>query len=123
MDITKLSRRPVLFGALAAAASAWAPNARGEVRIDITRGRVQPMPIAISPLFGEGGQEAELGRSIKGVIAANLERSGLFRPLDERAYIQAPNVLRSNQLPRFGDWRVINAQALDRKSTRLNSSH
>jgi TolB protein len=122
MSKTLIARRPFLFSSVAMAAVTAVP-ARGEIRIDITRGRVQPMPIAISPLFGEGGQEAELGRSIKGVIAANLERSGLFRPLDERAYIQAPNVLRSNQLPRFGDWRVINAQALVHGDVQMQGSN
>jgi TolB protein len=39
-----------------------------------------------------------------------LERSGIFRPIDQRAFIQGVESLRGG--PRFGDWRLINAQAL-----------
>src|SRR3546814_1760055 len=44
------------------------------------------------------------------VVAADLERSGLFRPVDKRAFIQDAASLRLG--PRFGDWRLINAEAL-----------
>ncbi len=85
--------------------------AQGEPRIDITRGRVEPMPIAVSPLHGAQAQETQIGRDITQVISANLDRSGLFRPLDPRAFIQTPEAMRSAP-PRYLDWRAINAQAL-----------
>src|SRR3546814_16307384 len=44
------------------------------------------------------------------VVAADLERSGLFRPVDKQAFIQDAASLRLG--PRFGDWRLINAEAL-----------
>ena len=44
------------------------------------------------------------------MVSADLERSGLFRPIDRRAFIQSPEQLRG--LPQFADWRQINAQAL-----------
>ena len=44
------------------------------------------------------------------MIAANLERSGLFRPIDQGAYIQSAADMQVQ--PRFVDWRQINAQAL-----------
>jgi TolB protein len=44
------------------------------------------------------------------VIAANLKRSGLFAPIDPAAYIE--KVSNVDALPRFADWRTINAQAL-----------
>ncbi|MGQ0665387.1 MAG: Tol-Pal system beta propeller repeat protein TolB [Pseudomonadota bacterium] len=94
-----------------AALSVGGFSAHAEIKIDITRGRVEPMPIAISPFFGQPGQEVQIGTDVTGVIAANLERSGLFRPIDPKAFIQAPAALRS-QPPRFPDWRAINAQAL-----------
>ncbi len=83
---------------------------RAELRLDITSGRVQPMPIAI-PAFAGGGTEAQAGAEIAGVISADLERSGLFRPIDPRSFIQNVSATDSNA-PRFGDWRQINAQAL-----------
>ena len=84
--------------------------ARADLRVDITRGQVEPMPVAVSDLFGESDDEAKFGRRIAEVVARNLERSGLFRPIDQRAYIQRPEAMLSG--PRFADWRQINAQAL-----------
>jgi TolB protein len=85
--------------------------AAAQLRIDITRGRVEPLPIAITPLQGNAAQETQVGTDVSGVISGNLERSGLFRPLDPKAFIQTPQALRT-QPPRFPDWRAINAQAL-----------
>ncbi len=44
-------------------------------------------------------------------ISADLERSGLFRPIDPRSFIQNVSATDSTA-PRFGDWRQLNAQAL-----------
>jgi TolB protein len=83
--------------------------ALAELRLDVTRGKVEPMPIAITAFAGGGGEEAQTGRDMAQVISADLERSGLFRPLDPHSFIQ--NVS-AGEGPRFGDWRQINAQAL-----------
>jgi len=88
----------------------FAATARAELRIDVTQGNVQPMPIAVTDFFGQQPNDAQSGANIAGVVAADLERSGLFKPIDKKAFIQTPDSLRT--LPRFGDWRVINAQAL-----------
>ncbi|MGB0682490.1 MAG: Tol-Pal system beta propeller repeat protein TolB [Magnetovibrionaceae bacterium] len=85
-------------------------DARAELQIDITKGVVEPIPVAISPFFGATADEAQSGAEISRVIAANLERSGLFAPIDSSAFIQSN--LSIDTLPRFGDWRIINAQAL-----------
>ena len=84
--------------------------ARADLRVDITRGQVEPMPIAVSNFFGASEEAGEFGRKISEVIARNLERSGLFRPIDNRAFIQGSESMQSG--PRFADWRQINAQAL-----------
>ena len=84
-------------------------SARAELKIDITRGNIEPMPIAITRLVG-AGDEGRLGQDIARVVAADLQRSGLFRPIDQRAFIQKPEAMKVR--PRFGDWRQINAQAL-----------
>lgn len=89
---------------------ATAQTARAELRIDITRGVVEPIPIAITALHGVRPETTRFGRDIADVVSADLERSGLFRPIDPAAFIQQAVV--SGTLPRFGDWRVINAQAL-----------
>jgi len=82
--------------------------ASAELRIDLLRGKIEPMPIAI-PAFAGGGEGGQVGRDLAQVISADLESSGLFRPLDPRSFIQ--NVA-AGEGPRFGDWRQISAQAL-----------
>jgi TolB protein len=108
-----IDRRAVLLGALAGTAGAALPlvTARAQVRIDITGGQVKPIPIALSSLFGANAADAQSGREIRNVIAADLERSGLFKVIEEGAYIQNAESMRSAP-PRFVDWRQINAQAL-----------
>ena len=80
------------------------------LEIDITQGNVDPLPIAIPDFFGESPEETEVGKGIAGVVTANLERSGLFRPLDPGSFIQKDVTLQVQ--PRFADWRILNAQAL-----------
>ena len=85
-------------------------RAAAQLRVDITKGNVDPIPIAVSPFAGDSGRATELGQAIADVVAADLDSSGLFKTLDRLAYIQSPEELRG--LPRFPDWRQINAQAL-----------
>src|SRR6516162_7876479 len=92
---------------------------RAELRIDITRGRVEPVPIAIPALAGSAANESQAGQDLAGVVSADLERSGLFRPLDPHSFIQ--NLSASDAQPRFGDWRQINAQALVTGSVKTQS--
>ena len=84
--------------------------ASAELRIDITRGVIEPLPIAVVPFSGDNDEMSRVGRDIAGVISADLDRSGLFRPIDERAFIQTQ--MSMDSLPKFGDWRVLNAPAL-----------
>ncbi|WP_374534662.1 Tol-Pal system beta propeller repeat protein TolB [Phenylobacterium sp.] len=92
-----------LVAALVSAAAVTAP-ARAQIEVDINRGDVKPLPIAI-PAFG-GAQGAEIAQ----VITGNLERSGLFAPIPQSAFIE--QTLDVNVQPRFPDWKTINAQAL-----------
>jgi len=98
-----------LFAALALIAGAAVP-ARAALEIDITRGNVKPMPIAITKLNGDTPRGVQVGGDIAGVVLRNLERSGLFQPLNERAFIEDPKTITGR--PKFADWRLIAAQAL-----------
>jgi TolB protein len=98
-----------LFPAVLAAAL-MSGAARADLTIDVTKGNAQPMPIAISPLAGGAPDEVQLGNDIASVVSADLERSGLFKPIDRKAFIQSPDSLQQNV--RFADWKLINAQAL-----------
>jgi len=90
--------------AFAAGATLGAGPARAQVEVDVNQGALQPLPIAI-PNFG-----GSLGGDIAKVISANLERSGLFRPLDPASF--AESALDVNLQPRFAAWKSSSAQAL-----------
>ncbi len=79
---------------------------RAEVVVDVTKGNVEPLPIAITDFLAGG----DLGAKISGVVAADLKRSGLFAPIDQGAFIE--KISNPDVSPRFEDWKVINAQAL-----------
>jgi TolB protein len=110
LNLSLLNRRRVLLGA---GAIALTPSSLGiaQTRIDVTQGTPKPMPIALPDFVGGGGAaDAETGRGVTQVIAANLQRSGLFAPIDQNAYIE--RIANIDAMPRFPDWRTINAQAL-----------
>jgi TolB protein len=85
---------------------ALSPASYAQLKVDITRGISQPMPVAIPNMGGD----ARLGADIAGVVTANLERSGLFKPIAADAFIEG--TVADSAIPRFVDWRQISAQAL-----------
>jgi TolB protein len=109
-----LSRRRVMMlgaGTAAAALAGLTPQrAAAVLKLDVTQGNVQPVPIAIPDFIGVGLRDPSGGRNVSQIIASNLQRSGLFAPIDPAAYIEKISTIDS--FPRFPDWRQINAQAL-----------
>jgi TolB protein len=84
--------------------------AHADLRIDITQGVQQPIPIAVTDLVGASPEAQRMGHDISQVVAADLERSGLFRPIEQAAFVQQADAI--GVQPRFQDWRLINAQGL-----------
>ena len=91
----------------------------GLIEVDITRGNLDPLPIAVSPLsidensrqnFEKILKKKNIGEEISKIIEVNLKTSGLFNPLNKDAFLQAPDI--ANLKPRFEDWNLIKAQAL-----------
>ena len=89
------------------------------IEVDITRGNLNPLPVAVSPLsidkksnegFKKNIKIENLGSEISKVVENNLRQSGLFNPLDKNAFLQKPDI--ANLKPRFEDWNLIKAQAL-----------
>ena len=106
-----LSRRDALvLGGAAAAGLAIASSPARAVTVDITQGNVQPMPIAIPDFLGETPADNETAHGVSQIITNNLKRSGLFAPLDPAAFLE--KITSVDAVPRFPDWRTINAQAL-----------
>ncbi len=82
-----------------------AAPALATLTIDINQGNVEPMPIALPDLAG-----GDVGSDIIRVVSGDLERSGLFKPLPQDSFIE--KITAGTAIPRFGDWRQINAAAL-----------
>jgi TolB protein len=89
--------------------SGSAPQHLAQTEIDITGGRVDPLPVAIAPFLVGGGAD-EAGATISGVITNNLGRSGYFAPLDPATFIE--QISSFEQMPSFASWRQIQAKAL-----------
>src|SRR5215475_7989344 len=106
------TRRALLAGTAAFATTLALPSryARAALRLDVTQGNIQPLPIAIPDFVGGTPGDAEGARGVSQVITANLKRSGLFNPIDPAAYIE--KITNIDTTPRFDDWRTNNAQAL-----------
>jgi len=77
------------------AAFAAAP-AHAALQVDVTQGVTQPLPIAIPDFVGD----PQMGANIAGVVRADLERSGLFRPLDQKGFVE--RITNINTVPNFG---------------------
>ncbi len=109
-------RRFRLLGALAllaAALPAAAPaqsQPSGPLRIEITEGVIEPLPIAIAPFLAATGADAGLAGDVAQVIRDDLAGSGLFRPISPEAYIA--RVSNFDSPVQYPDWQAINAQAL-----------
>jgi len=90
---------------------AFTPSANAQLEIDITSGKLEALPVAVSPFHPQDASLLGLSQDIPQIIANNLESSGLFDALSQTSFIQEPASLH-NDNPRFGEWRAINAQAL-----------
>lgn len=80
------------------------------LKVDITQGVVEPIPIAIPAFSGRDTASATAGQNIARVVGEDLQRSGLFRAIDPQSFVQDSASLHT--APRFPEWRVINTQAL-----------
>ena len=107
-------RRVLALGASAAAgglAAMFPRQAAAQTKLDVTRGTVRPIPIALPDFSAQPGvPDPGMGRNITQIIASNLRRSGLFVPIDQAAYIE--QIADLNRNPQFASWRQINAEAL-----------
>lgn len=103
----KFLRLALAMGSLVIGLVALAATpARALVEIDVNKGVVEPVPIALTDFLSGDG----VGAQITSVVAADLRRSGLFAPIDKAAFIE--KISNPDVAPRFEDWKVINAQAV-----------
>ncbi len=94
----------------------FAIPAHAELEIDVRGATRNPMPIAMPEMLGSNSNiftkiiGTDYGDKIREVILADLDRSGLFKIIPERSYIQKFDSI--NEQPKFVDWQAIKAQAL-----------
>jgi TolB protein len=76
-------------------------NSHALIEVDITRGNLNPLPVAVSPLsideksrksFEKALKKENIGEEISTIVENNLSTSGLFNPLSKEAFLQAPEI-------------------------------
>jgi TolB protein len=82
----------------------------GPLRIEITEGVIEPMPVAIPPFVADTAAASGLARDIAQVVADDLAGSGLFRAIPASAFISP--ITSFDSPVQYADWKAINAQAL-----------
>jgi TolB protein len=82
---------------------AWSPLSQGRLTIEISGGSEGAQPIAIVP-FAAPRDGGPLPEDVAAVIAADLARTGRFRPMPRDAMVATPH--RANEVE-LRDWRLL----------------
>ncbi|NND20223.1 MAG: Tol-Pal system protein TolB [Silicimonas sp.] len=89
---------------------AVAQERSGPLRIEITQGVIEPVPIAVAPFLAETPAATEYAAQITAVVASDLVGTGLFRDVPKDAYVS--QVTSFDAAVAYADWRAINVEAL-----------
>ena len=81
--------------------------ARIEVNID--EGISEAFPVAVAEFEGNNIDDIELGLKLREVIVNDLDKSGIFRVIDNEAFLEIPS---NAKIPVFANWRTVNANML-----------
>ncbi|WP_121062987.1 Tol-Pal system beta propeller repeat protein TolB [Chachezhania antarctica] len=90
--------------------SAPAMAQSGPLRLEITEGVIEPMPIAIPNFVATSPAAQEVAQNLTQVVRDDLTGTGLFREIPANAYIS--QITDFSAPVRYTDWKTINAQAL-----------
>lgn len=99
-----------MVAVLAMPGFAVAQDRTGPLRIEITQGVIEPVPIAVAPFLAENAAATDFARQITAVVAADLTGTGLFRDVPQSAYIS--QVSGFDAAVAYPDWKAINVEAL-----------
>jgi TolB protein len=77
-------------------------------RIDITRGTVEPISIAINEFSGNNAETKAISDEVTKLVESNLTGSGLFKSIPQEAFIE--NISNPQIIPDFQTWRQIKAE-------------
>lgn len=89
--------------ALVVALAATAAPARAQLRLDITEGVKDAVPVAVVPF---GGQPEGGANDVAAIVGGDLRLSGRFAPLDRQDMVTRPT---NGGQVRFEDWRLLKA--------------
>jgi len=85
------------------------PARASTLTIEITQGLEGALPIAVVPFAWRGGQASPPQHEVGEIIAADLRRSGRFKPLAVNEMLARPS--RGDEVD-FRDWRALNVENL-----------
>ena len=88
------------------------------LEIDITKGVIEPIPIAITKFNYESVKEKILSNNIFEVISNDLNSSGLFRKISNKAFLQNEEEVFFQ--PLFKDWSLIDANLIISGKIKIN---
>ena len=99
----------VFLTAIAACLVTLAAHAQspGPLRIEITQGVIEPLPVAVPDFVAESAEAAQFAKDIAEVVRNDLVNSGLFRAISQDAFIS--QITAFNSPVQFSDWKAINA--------------
>ncbi len=110
-----------LISAATLALPVVAQERSGPLRIEITEGVIEPVPIAVAPFIAENAAAAQFASQLTQVVADDLSGTGLFRNIPQSAYIS--QVAGFDAEVAYADWKAINAEALIVGAVTLSSDN
>ena len=80
------------------------------IEIDVTKGTIEPLPIAISKFNYKSIKEKIISNELYEIISNDLNNSGLFRKISNKAFLQNEEEVFFQ--PSFRDWSLIDANLI-----------
>ncbi|WP_159807252.1 Tol-Pal system beta propeller repeat protein TolB [Litoreibacter roseus] len=80
------------------------------LQLELDNPNIEPLPFAAPSFIPETAGADQYARDLADVVAADLSGSGLFREIDDAAYIS--QITSFDSPVQYADWKAINAQAL-----------
>ena len=90
------------------------------LEIDVTKGIIEPLPIAITKFNYKSIKEKIVSKDIYEVISNDLNNSGLFRQISNKAFLQSEEEVFFQ--PLFKDWSLIDANLIVSGKVTLNNN-
>lgn len=106
----RLALAAIALNLVAALPAAAQQSNDGALEITVAGGEFKPIAVAAPAFFAEGAEAGALAAQIRALALTDLDGSGLFRQIDQTAYID--QIAGFDAEPQYADWRAINADAL-----------